>query len=162
MSALKMNYTSAIFLINDKVSAVKVSYELNMDGSPKGLYTFKTFDTSLTKGDFVVVPTTTRHGMTICRVEEVGVDIDLTDETTQFKWIVGRVDRTNYDDILRKEASAIATIKNVEIKKQRDELRENLFSAYQEQLKQLPLASMGTPTEQEIPSAPPRDPNVKE
>lgn len=138
-----MNYSTAVFLINDKVRVVKVSYELKSDGTPNGHESFKTFDTSIASGDFVVVPTNTRHGMTVCRVEDVNVDTDdYLDFSGEMKWIVSKVDRTAYAHCLEMEQEAVRTIKSAEKRKKKDELRKSILADLEEKdLVALPLYS---------------------
>jgi hypothetical protein len=119
-----MNYSTAIFLINKAVVAVKVSYDQDkaQPGTPAGnLQLFKTFDTTLQKGDFVIVPTDTRWNMTVSRIEEVGVEVDL-ESAVQVGWIIGRADRGNYDVVVSEEEAAIAAIKSAERRRKQEEL----------------------------------------
>lgn len=125
-----MNYSTAIFLINKAVIAVKVSYDQDKGapGRPAGSLTvFKTFDKTLSPGDYVVVPTDTRWNMTVCRVEEVGVEIDL-ESTAQVGWIVGRVERDTYDALVSEEEAAIAAIKSAEKRRKQEELIASLIA----------------------------------
>jgi hypothetical protein len=125
-----MNYSTAIFLINKAVRAVKVSYDQDKanPGSPAGnLQLFKTFDSTLAKGDYVVVPTDTRWNMTVCRVEEVGVEIDL-ESSAQIGWLMGRVDRGDYDAVVVEEESAITAIKSAEKRRKQEELIASLIA----------------------------------
>ena len=125
-----MNYSTAIFLINKGVLAVRVSYDQDKSqpGNPAGnLQIFKTFDTTLAVGDYVIVPTDTRGNMTFCRVEEVGVEVDL-ESTAQIGWLIGRADRGNYDAIVTDEESAIAAIKSAEKRRRQEELIKSLVA----------------------------------
>ena len=83
-----MNHSTAIFLINNDVRAIAVTYEkidlakdttkmmkyqaayLSGGRLPDGAVVFKTMDTAIKVDDFVIVPTDTRHGMTVCKVVE--------------------------------------------------------------------------------------------
>jgi hypothetical protein len=125
-----VNYSTAIFLINKSVLAVRVSYDQDkaQPGNPAGSLTlFKTFDATLAKGDYVIVPTDTRWNMTVCRVEEVGVEVDL-ESTAQVGWLIGRADRGNYDAIVADEESAIAAIKSAEKRRKQEELVKALVA----------------------------------
>lgn len=125
--ATKMNHSIAVFLVApERVRAVKCSYEIDADGKPIKLYIFKTTMQDLAKGDIVVVPTETRVGFTCCRVEELDVELDL-DTTVQFKWLVGRVDRGEYDKVLAMERSMIDKIKRSEVRKRRAEIADAIF-----------------------------------
>lgn len=123
-----MNYSTAIFLINNDVRAVSVSYEQDHEG--KGIKPFtlyKTFDPEVAVGDHVAIPTGTRHGMTVARVEEVDVEVDV-DFGGTMNWLVDRVDTSQRDVIEAQEADAIATIKSAEKKARQDELRAKLIA----------------------------------
>lgn len=125
-----MNYSTAIFLINKSVRAVKVSYDQDkaQPGSPTGnLQVFKTFDRSLMKGDFVIVPTDTRWSMTVCRVEEVDVEVDL-ESSAQVGWLISRADRGDYDTVVSEEETAISAIKSAEKRRKQEELIASLVA----------------------------------
>ena len=123
-----MNYSTAIFLIRKDIRAVSVSYEVDAEG--KGIrpfVTFKTADHTVAAGDYVIIPTDTRHKMTVARVEEVDLDIDFN-SAKQVDWLVGSVDRGVYDEILEREGEAIAAIKSAEKRRLQDELKEKLLA----------------------------------
>ena len=146
-----MNYSKAIFLINDEVRAVRCSYapksgvnvpvpldEKPHFNRPEEWTTFKTFDQDLTVGDYVVVPSTTRWGVTVCRIAEVDIDLDL--ETGEdVRWIVGRVNLEDFKRLQAQEEQAVQAIKSAQKRKRRDELREAMLADMPEdQLKALP------------------------
>lgn len=123
-----MNYSTAIFLINNDVRAVTVSYEQDAEGKGiKPFHAFKTFDPAVAVGDYVAIPTGTRHNMTVARVEEVDVEVDV-DYSGDMKWLVDRIDTSQRDGIEAQEATAIATIKSAEKKARQDELRAKLIA----------------------------------
>lgn len=142
----QMNYSSAVFLINKNVRAIKVTYDKAEGGKSPSEYTFKTLDTSIKVDDFVVVPTDTRHGLTVVKVTQCDVDIDLDDAATQYKWIVARVDRTGYDQTLLDEAQAVKVIRLAEFNKKRSDLREGMLGASMDEIKALPIAALNGPT----------------
>lgn len=139
-----MNYSTAIFLISDDVRAIAVTYEASENA---GTTLFKSLDPSLAVDDFVVVPTNTRHKMTVCKVKEVDVEIDL-ETPTEMDWIVGRVDRVNFEDIQAQESDAIAKIKSAEKRRKREELRKALLADAGEELKAIPIFT-GEPAAEE-------------
>lgn len=123
-----MNYSTAIFLINPDVRAVSVSYEQDAEGKGvRPFHTFKTFDTETDVGDFVVIPTGTRHNMTVARVEEVDLEIEV-DSTADLKWLVGRVDTAAHEAVVASEARAIQTIKSAEKRAKQEELKAKLLA----------------------------------
>ena len=147
-----MNYSKAIFLINDDVIAVRCSYApaagttvpVPLDKEPKfnrpeEWTTFKTFNKDLKVGDYVVVPSGTRWGVTVCRVAEVDIDLDL--ETGEdVGWIIGRVSLEDYKRLQAQEEQAIAAIKSAQKRKKREELKEAMLADMpEEQLKTLPI-----------------------
>ena len=134
-----MNYTTAVFLINKHVRAITATYE----AEPKAKATmFKTLDATIKPGDFIVVPTDTRHGMTVCKVYETDVDIDF-DSQAPVLWVVTKVDRADFDHRVEMETQAVAAIRSAETNRKRDELRASLFADHAESLKSRPLASNG-------------------
>lgn len=131
-----MNKSTIVFVINDDVRAVKATYE---DGGTASI--FKTFDPDIAVDDYVVVETGTRWGMTVCRVTEVDVDVDL-DSGAEMGWIVQKVDKPAHDDVLKQEAAAIDAVNAAEKARKRRELRESLFKDEQEKMAALQLTSI--------------------
>jgi molybdopterin-binding protein len=133
-----MNYSTSVFLINQKVRAVSVNYEPD----EKKQTTYKTLDETIAAGDYVVVPTHTRHKFTVARVVEVDVDVDF-DSPEPMTWIVARIDRSAYDLTLKQEDAAIAVVKSAEIRRKRDELAAAMLKDNKEKFKLLDLADLG-------------------
>lgn len=134
-----MNYSTAVFLINDKVRAVLATYEAG-DNAAKTM--FKTFNPSLKGGDFAIVPTSTRHNMTVVKITDVDVEFDI--ETAQkVEWIIGAIDLTAFDQVLGQEQEAIKTIQSAEKNRKRAALREAIFADAETQLNKLPIAAIG-------------------
>lgn len=131
-----MNYSTAVFLINDDVRCIACTYEEN--GSQT---LFKTLKQSIDVDDFVIVPTNTRHKMTVVKVVETDVDVDL-DASTSMDWIVGVVSTAEYERVLEMESAAIETIKSAEKRKKRDEMREAIFKDREEMLNNLKLTNL--------------------
>lgn len=132
-----MNYSTAVFLINDFVRAVSVTYE-SEDNAKRTLC--KTLDKTIKVGDYVVVPTETRHKMTVCKVVEVDSSVDF-DSTVQINWIVGKIDRISHQELLDQEATAIEAIRAAELHKKRNDLRDAMLGAHLDTIKALPMAS---------------------
>lgn len=124
-----MNYTTAIFLVNRDVRAVLVTYEADEVGKPPTAprELFKTFDQSIAVDDLVVVPTATRHLMTVVKVVEVDVEVDF-DSNKEAKWIICKTDSDGYNHVLKLEASAVQAIKSAEVRKRREELADKLLA----------------------------------
>lgn len=130
-----MNYTRAIFLISDDVRAVNVTYEAH-EGAAKTMY--KTFDPDVKVDDYVTIPTDSRHKMTVCKVVEVDVEPDL-ESPVDMNWIIGVVDRANFEDIEKQENDAIQKIRVAERKRKRRELRETMIADFDDEIKKLPI-----------------------
>lgn len=123
-----MNYSTALFLVRSDVRAVDVSYEVDAEGKGKRPFIpFKTMDPTIKVGQYVVIPTGTRHDMTVVRVEEVDVEIDL-DSPAQVSWVVGPVDVAPYEAIIAAENDAIAAIKSAEKRRKQEELAAKLVA----------------------------------
>ncbi len=133
-----MNYTTAIFLVNENVRAVMCNYEPD---APDKKVMFKTLDQNIRVGDFVTVPTKTRHGMTVSKVVEVDVDVDF-ESPVLVDWLIERIIRATYDKTVAQEAEAIAVIKSAERTKKRNELAAALLVDSKEALKALPITVM--------------------
>lgn len=133
-----MNYTTAVFLINKNVRAVLCNYEPD---APDKRVMFKTLDATIKVDDFVIVPTKTRHEMTISKVVAVDVDVDF-DSAVAVCWLVAKVDKANYEATLAQEAQAVAVIKSAETTKKRNELAAALLADSKEALKALPITVM--------------------
>lgn len=123
-----MNFSTAIFLVRKDIRAVSVSYEVDKDGKGIGPFTvFKTADPSLAVGQHVVIPTATRHNMTVGRVEHVDVEIDF-DSGVQVQWLVGAVNLEGYEALLARENEIIDAIKSAEKRRKQEELAAKLLA----------------------------------
>lgn len=122
-----MNYSTAIFLINPKVRAIAAIYEPDTDSRKAPRTIFKTFDPGIVVDDYILVPTETRHKMTVNKVVEVDIDPDLESHAT-VQWIIGTVDRSAYEDVLAQEARAIDLMKAAEKTFAREELRKKMMA----------------------------------
>ena len=151
-----MNYSTAIFLFNQKARAVVCVYEAG-DDAPR--IVFKTLDPKIEVNDYVVVPTKSRHNMTVCKVVEVDIEPDL-ESPTEMAWIIGVVDRADFEEHQRLEEQAINAIKVAERKRKREELAKTMLQGAE--LKGLPIYETG---ETELPQPAPTtsgDPDIGE
>lgn len=141
------NQSANIFLYNDKVRAVLCNYEPDPPppGTPAKRDWFKTFDTSLKPGDLVIVPTSTRHGFTVSRVASVDVELDFENLPGEIKWIVGRVDRTDFDKSVQDEGRASNIIRDAEKTKRRKELAAKLLGSAGQELSGLDIVTVPVP-----------------
>lgn len=134
-----MNYSTAVFLINDAARAIYATYESDPNAKRE---LFKTFDKSIGVDDLIIVPTDTRHKMTVCKVVEVDVDFDM-EQPAPVKWVIDKVSLANFHKTLDQEAVAIEAIKSAELRKKREELRVALFADQSAKLKELDIAKAG-------------------
>lgn len=141
----RMNYsTAALLMYPDKVRAIKVTYEKDTETKKAVSYVYKSFDKDIKVGDYVVVPTSTRHGMTVCKVSEVDIQVDLEDTRLEVKWIVSRVDNHTYEEVLSWETKVLATVREAQAKKKREELRKNLEESLNGALSEIKALPMPT------------------
>jgi hypothetical protein len=122
-----VNYSTAIFLINPKVRAIAAIYEPDTETRKATRTIFKTFDQALSVGDYVLVPTDTRHKMTVNKVVEVDIEPDL-ESSACMQWVIGVVDRVAYEDVLAQETRAIDLMKAAEKTHAREELRKKMLA----------------------------------
>lgn len=65
--------------------------------------------------------------MTVNKVMDVDVDVDL-ESPVPMNWVIGKVSRTEYENVLSMEAQAITTIKSAEKTRKRKELSDALLA----------------------------------
>lgn len=124
---MNVNKTTAIFLVApDAVRAIAVDYE-NVGGKDPQRVICKTLDKTIVAGDYVVVQTESRHKMTVVKVVECDVELDVN-TSEKIMWIWGRVDVKEQEQVLRQEQMMLDKIKNAQIRKQRRELRDALLT----------------------------------
>jgi hypothetical protein len=144
MSDTITNYSTAIFLFNNKARAIMAIYEAapTLPGQPTPKKTmYKTLDPDIKVDDFVLVPTDTRHNMTVVKVTDINVEIDL-ESPTKIAWVIGPIDRQDYEQVLQMEANAINAIKSAQTTKKRKALRETLMADIPvDEIKALPIAA---------------------
>lgn len=147
-----MNYTTAVMLFNNDIRPIAVSYETDGKGNGVKPFTiFKTFDADIKAGDYVVVPTETRHGMTVCRVEGVDVEIDF-DDKTPVNWIVGKISKEAYAQALDKETKLIEYMKKAENRKKREDIKKNVTEMLNDkgEMEKLALMDLSAATDAEV------------
>lgn len=139
-----MNYSTAVMLINDNITVVNTSYDKDCDGSGREFKRYKTLDKTLKVGDLVSVPTNTRHGFTIVRVEELDVEVDF-ESHVKIDWIASKIDNAPYDKILKEEQEWISVIKASEKRKKREDIKKNLLDMHADEgIEKLAIATLGS------------------
>jgi len=137
-----MNYSTAVMLFNTNIRAIKVTYEPDQPQQQPKRYNFKTLDETIKAEDLVVVATDTRHGMTVVKVEEVDIDID-PDDDTEIKWIVSKVQTSEYKHVLDEEKKWIEQLKASEKRRKREEIKKNMLEMYKDSgIEALPITNM--------------------
>lgn len=133
-----MNNSLAVFLISDEARALTYSYDKDVEGKGINTSPAKTLDPDLKVGDFVVVPTTSRHRMTVVRVESIDDEIDF-DNDRNYPWVIDRVNDEHHKETLAKEGAALSAITAARKKKKRQELKEMLLEDTDDAVKALPI-----------------------
>lgn len=87
---------------------------------------FKTFNPAIRVDDYVVVPSNTRHNMTVCKITAVDVEPTL-DTDDKIDWIVGTIDRSNYTDTIKQEGIFIDAVKAAEKASLKKKLRKDFL-----------------------------------
>ena len=146
-----MNYSSAVMIINHDIRAIRTSYEPQKQGEQPKEYVFKTIDKTIKKGDFVVVPTDTRWGFTVNRVEAVDVDVDF-DSDVILRWILSKVDSDGNKRTIEEEEKWIQALQQSEKLKRREALAKQLVETHGDQVKNLMITASrpvihGVPTD---------------
>ena len=148
------NLSTAIMLLDDRVRAIAVTYEkidyhedttkqmkyspayLASGSLPAGAVLFKTMDESIEVGTYVIVPTNTRHGMTVCKVVGVDVPVDF-DDTNEVYWVVGTVDTAPFEQIRQDEEKVLLSVKKSADDKKREEARASFMDGLPKNLPQI-------------------------
>lgn len=146
-----MNYSTMICLLSDEVRGIAVTYTKPASNSivdtPEKLYTFKSMDATLKRGDLVVVPTQKESGFTVVYVWDTDAEIDV-ESSIQYNWIAGKFDASGYHELLANEEMAIAKVKRAEKLHRRKEIRDRVFENVEEE--ELKSITFGTPTKAQV------------
>lgn len=127
-----MNKTTAIFLVRKDVRCISVSYDKSTDARtgkvvPIDTKSFKTVDQTIKPKDFVLIPTDSRWGFTVGRVEAVDLHVDF-DSNEQMRWVVNKIDTETFNTMLAAEAAMMDTVADADRKHREMELRTKLFA----------------------------------
>lgn len=137
------NYSTAVMLFNENIRAVRIIYNPQDKDPKQSTYLFKTLDRTIQKDDYVVIPTSTRHGMTVVRVAEVDVEVDYS-AGTQVNWIIAKVDATEVENTKQEELKWIELMKKSEARAKREEMKKNMMEFVKdEEVKALAITHMG-------------------
>lgn len=143
-NTLSMHNSRKIFVANENVNGLLAIYDhepADKPGSVKRTF-FKTLDHTIKPGDYLVVPSDTRHNMTTVKVVEIDVECDLA-SLTPVNWVIGKIDRRAYEELVSREGEMLNVIRSAEKKKMREELKATVFADVPEdQIKTLAIAKM--------------------
>ena len=130
-----MNNSKIVFVINDTTRAIMGEYEPGHRPAQ-----FKTLDQGIGVGDYVIVQSDTRHDMTVVKVVDVDVEVDL-DSAEKMKWVIDVINTASFQSVLDQEQEAITAVQSAQLRKKKEEMRSALFDDAQDKLKSLALTS---------------------
>jgi len=119
-----MHDTRKVFLLEETLRCVKAAYEI---GDRPRLVEYKTFNTSIEVGMYLVVPTQSRHEMAVVKVHEVDIEPDLSSDT-RMDWVVDTIDRDAYAGTLASEKSFINAARSAERRRMRETLKKDVLA----------------------------------
>lgn len=120
-----MHPSHFILIANPNVLIARCAYNEDKPGVSTDLTAFKTLDQSIQPGDYVVIPTNRRHGMTVVRVKSVDPLLKsryAIKGEDKLDWIVAKVDKSAYDTLLKQEGDLIERFAALEVERERQEL----------------------------------------
>ena len=144
-TTISVHASRKIFVANENVKGLLAIYDFEPKDKPNSVKRtfFKTFDDTIAEGDYLIVPSGTRHNMTTVKVVAINVECDLADQTP-VDWVIGKIDRRAYETLITREGEMLNTIRSAEKKKMREELKAAVFADVPEdQIKTLAIANMG-------------------
>lgn len=128
------NSSTVLFLVNDDLKAVRVSYE----ESNRSVETIKkTFLPDLKVGDYVLVETETRWGATVCRVSALDVEVDFN-SSAKIGWVFAKIDMAELDTLKEEERRALSIITEARKREAKANLRKTILAQCGDELKALP------------------------
>lgn len=121
-----MNLSTAVFLISDEVRAIGVTFDQgNHYRTEEKQYVYKTCDQSVCVGDYVIVPVGASDEYKVAIVRSVDADVNYKSDI-QYKWVVSRLDLSEYISLKEREQLAIQEVKRIERRSKREQLRKDL------------------------------------
>lgn len=122
-----MNLSTAVFLISDDVRAIGVTFDQgNHDRIEEKQYVYKTCNQEICVGDHVIVPVGAFDEYKVAIVRSVDADVNYKSDI-QYKWIVSKLDLTEYFSLKESEQRAIQEVKRIERRSKREQLRKDLM-----------------------------------
>lgn len=139
-----MNYSTAVMLINENIRAISAIYEVDGVNTKAPRTTFKTLDNDIQIGDYVIVPSGTRHNRTVVKVVDVDVEVDF-ESITPIEWVIDRIDTAAHDKIIAEESKWITTLKASQRLAKREEIKNKVLGFHKEELSKMAIANMEQP-----------------
>ena len=124
-----MNKLNALFAENENFKFISVVFS---PFTGTRTYTYKT-TLDVQEGDFVIVDTP-NGGLSVVQVKKLNDFTDVNFNVTYgYKWVVQKIDRTDYDELVVKEKQLAKTLNKVTAKKVLHELRTSLLEDMSEE-----------------------------
>ncbi len=120
-----MNLSASVMLVEDSIRPARVEYDPDNSRNNNPSKFFKCLDSTIQKGDLVIVTTSTRHGMTVAKDEAIGyedVPVDF-DAVEPWGWIVGPIPTAQHKAILETEKAIIGKVSQANANKMKTELK---------------------------------------
>lgn len=133
------NKSAAILLISKNCRAILGTYEAEPNAKEE---TFKTFDADIQIGDLVVVPSTTRHRVTIVKITAVDVRVNY-ESTQEIRWVIGKVDLAKHDLVISREKEMLDKIDRADEHEREERLREQLLKHAGAEIMQTEIVAIG-------------------
>lgn len=121
-----MNLSAAVMLFEENgVRPCTVEYDPDVARNNNPCKYFKCLDSTIQKGDLVVVTTQTRHGFTIAKVTAIGfADVPVDFEShEQWGWIGEKFNRAAFDNVIETEKKLVGRVSEANANKMRHDLK---------------------------------------
>ena len=134
-----MHQSYNIFLVNENARVIEGAYEEGRE--EKTL--FKTLNTSIEKGDLILVQTATRYHLSVVKVTDVDIEPDLSGPP--IRWAYQTIDTSMIEHLKQEEEDLNKMLLSQKRKKAREELRKEMLGTDFDFVKSLPMADMTEP-----------------
>ncbi|MEK6886649.1 MAG: hypothetical protein AABW88_02345 [Nanoarchaeota archaeon] len=144
-----MNYSTSLIALNKNIRVIEIAYDdetsMNPYDKKNNRKRFRTLDKTVKIDDLVVIPTQTRHLMTVAKVVEVDCRVDFKSKD-EIQWLVTRVPTEDYANVLAKEEEFIDQLQKSEERRVAEELKKNLLEMHKDSnLENFDIVGMSTP-----------------
>jgi len=118
-----MHDSRKVFLLDEEPRCILATYE---EGENASRTEFKTWDQDIQVDDFIVVPSGTRHDMTVVKVVKVDVEPNL-ESSHKMDWVVCKIDRAAFEDTTQREATFLNAARKAEKLRKKQQMREDFL-----------------------------------